>query len=263
MSEVKKDKKSTKTTNKKATEKVKEEKIKVTKKKDTDKELTKPRKRVKKDDEIILNSNDQKTYTTLCKISKIIVKIARICLMIIVPFIFLLLFVIPIIFKKVEINSNVIKINDASIIIHNKNIAFKLGDNIHTVYCDSDKLDHVVDFLMNNSTGKIAFVIETILLTIGVIIVLEIYLLSNIESILHNMIEDKTPFTEENTNLVLKVCKLLLAIKVIFLIIMIVDLPIYNIVSCSIIELLIAFIIYYLFKYATGMQKIANTKICN
>ena len=260
MSEVKKEKKSRKVATSKTKEKVKETKTKAVKKTDT---VIKTRAKANKEENAILNSKDQKTYTTLCKIAKVLTKIVRICLMIAVPFIFLLLLVIPIIFKKVEINSNIIRIGDASVILRSDSINFKYGDDIKTIYYDSDDLNSITNYIMNNSTGKIAFTLEMILLMAGVIVILDIYILSYIENLLSNFIKDKIPFTDENTALVLKTCKVLLAAKIVVLILTIIDLPCSKIASFSITEILIAFIIYYIFKYATNMQKIANTKMCD
>lgn len=261
MSEVKKE-----TKTKKASEVKKETKVKSTKKKVEAKEV-KPAKVVKTKksikEEVLLNEKDQHRYSTLCKIIRIITKIGRICLMILVPFIFIFMILVPFFFKNVNIESNIIKVDQMSIILQKDNVSFKVGDEISTFYCDQDEISRIVNFLNTHSNEKIVFLIESFLLTLGIVVVLEIYLLNYFEKLFTNLENNKVPFTEENTGYILKICKVLLALKLFVLLMSILDFYSSSLTSISVIEILVSFTIYYLFKYATAIQSKTTSKICD
>ena len=257
MSEAKKEKEkkvTKKATSKKVKEEVKEEKIKNTKKE------TKPRKSTKKN-EVLLNKKDQHRYSVLCKIVRILAKIGRVCLMIMVPFIFLFMIVIPFFFKKVEISSNIIKVEDMSIILHSDTVSFKIGDTIHSFNGNVEEINRVIDFLSTSSESKIVLSVEVFLLILGIMFVLEIYLLSYIEKLFLNFENEKVPFTEQNTQYLFKLCIMIVVIDVIGFCVSFADIFSFRFNTLGILGLLIIFVIYYLFKYATEMQKKSNTEI--
>ena len=254
-----------------------EEKEKKTKKKVVKKELSKepkkekvikeekekkPRKKTTKD-KALLNEKEQKRYHVLSKIAKVITLLIRVCFMIIIPFVFLVMIIVPIFFNKVKIESNIIKYDDISVILNDDTINIKIGDDIHTFNSTTDNIRYVTDFLSNNSKGKIITFVEIALLLFAISIILDIYLLGYLEKIFNNFTKDETPFTDENTNYLLKICKLIFAVKIIdFLIILVLFLSI-SIKLEAIITVLAAYIFYYIFKYATEMQKQTKFKICD
>ena len=247
MSELKKEKKTKKTT---VSETKKETKVKTTKKK------------VEKEN-CLLTRKDQKTYKTLCKVTRVLAKICRVLLMIFVPFIVLSMFLVPIIFSKFEISGNVLKFDDASIIIRDTGLSFKLGDHVKVFDCNTTELDRITTYLTNHSKGSIIFAAELSLILLVGICVLDIYILMNLEDIISRSLSDKTPFTKENTDSILKIAKYLVAAKVIVIIMSFTGLFNGSVVSVSIIEILVVYILYYVFKYATSVQKMVETKICN
>ncbi len=218
------------------------------------------KKEIKKES-ALLNKNDQHKCSSLSKGISILAKIIKICVMIFVPFVFLFMIIIPFVFKKIEIESNIIKFDDASIIIQDDSISFKIGDEIHTIYCEEDDIRQINNFLMNNPISKITWIVELSLLLLGGMLILEIYLFGYIEKLFGNFAKDKTPFTDENTSYVLKIAKYLLAIKVVSLFALIAELLLDEFSVVSVIEVLIVFAIYYVFKYATELQKKIDTKI--
>lgn len=258
MSEIKEEKKKTTSKKTKTDAKVKENK---TKKVISETKEKKTKKKVN-NDVALLNEKDQHNYSLLSKIAKVIVIIIKVCLMIVVPFIFLVMIIIPIFFSKIDIESNIIKYNDMSIIFQDESITFKIGDNIHTFNCDANDIKHITTLLSNNPTGRIITYLEISLLLFGVVVILSIYMLGYLEKILSHFVKEKTPFTEENTNFILSICKLLIAIKIINTLIVMILFGNLSINLETIIEVLFAYIIYYIFKYATLMQNINNTKMC-
>ena len=251
MSEVKKEKKSVKTTKK-------ETKVKTAKKKDN---VIKEEK--SKKEKSVLTKKDQKRYKVLNKVIRVLAKIARIFLMIFVPFIALSMIIIPIIFNKFEMSANVVKFGDVSVLIRDTGISFKVGDNIQVLDCNTSEVDRIMTFLSSHSKEAIILSLELSLLILAVVTIFEIYLLSNIEKLFSNFEKESTPFTKENTDTILVVAKYLVAIKICVICMSIVGLFTDGLGSFGIFEILIVFVAYYIFKYATDVQKKVDTKICD
>jgi len=211
--------------------------------------------KTKKNEVVLLNENDSHCYYVLCKLIRIFSTIGRICLMILVPFIFVAMIIAPIILSKVEYDANIIKFKNTSIILRDNGISVKTGDTVHVIECSTGEIDRLIAFISNNSNGTITFLTEMSLLIFGIVITLEIYLLSYLEKLFSNFEKSKMPFTSENSKYILSIAKLLVSIKVAAICLSMFGLYSSEITSISIFELLIAFVIYYLFKYASGMQK--------
>ncbi len=246
MSEIKKEVKPKKTTKKKTvTETKKETKVKSVKK-----------------ESAVLTKKQEKNYKVLNKVIRILAKIARIFLMVFVPFIILSMFFIPIVFNKFEISGNVIKFDEAKIIIRDNGLTFKIGDNIQIFDCNTTEIDRITTFLTAHSKGTIIFSAEATLLLLVIIAIVDIYIFAYIEKLFGNFEKESTPFTVENTKYVLNIAKLLVVTKASILIMGMIGLLSRGISSISIIELLIGFVIYYIFKYGTALQKNSDMKIC-
>ena len=253
MKEVKKESKTKSTVSKKTklNEEKKEVKVKSTRKKATTEKI----------DKALLNKKEQNNYSVLSQVIYIVSKFFRICLMIFLPFIVLSMVFLPIIFKRFEVSANIIKFDNVSVIVREDGISAKLGDNVYTVECNTFEFDKILTFLSNNPKPTIIFRFEVSLLILSIVIILAIYLLNYIESLFKNFITNKTPFTKENTNYVLKIAIFLLALKVASFCFSVVGVFTKCFVSINILSILIMFAIYYIFKYATNMQEVANTKM--
>ena len=259
MSEVKKENKTKKTTTKKETkkEKIIEEK-KITTKKASEKKVVK---KENKKEKILLNDKDQVCYRSLTKVVKILAKIARICLMIFVPFIFLTMILIPIVFNKFEISANIIKFDDVNLIVNEDKLTVKFGDSVHVLKCDAKKLDDITTFLTDNSKSSIITFLELSLLLFAIILILNIYLFSYIEKLFDNFTKKDTPFIEENSKYIFKVIILMGAIKFISVCLSFADISFVKFETFNIIEILIVVVVYFIFKYAVCMQNKIDTKI--
>lgn len=263
MKEVKKETKTKKSTTKKETK----EKVKNTKKEELKQEKKVTVKNVKakeKKEEMILNKKEQKWYKVLSKIVKIFAKVLRIVLMIVVPFVFLTMMLIPIIFGKYEVNANIIKFGDVNLVIREDNIAVRIGDEVQVIDCDAEEANSIMEFFNNNSKTKIIAVAETSLLFVGVMLVLSIYLLGYVEKIFGNFVTQNTPFTKENTQNIFMIGIMMCIAEIISIVASITSWLSFASVGfdlSAIVEILAVFVVYFIFKYATGMQNKVDTKI--
>ena len=260
MSETKKSKVKKATVKKETTQKPKEKKEKEVKKEE---KITVKKETVKKK-EPILNKKEQKWYNVLSKIIKVFTKIVRIILMIIAPFIFLAMLLIPIIFAKYEVNANIIQFGNVNMVIREDNIAIRVGDDVQIIDCDVEETSMVMEFFNNNSKTKLIAIAETSLLYIGVMLVLTIYILSYIEKIFGNFVNQSTPFIKENTQNIFMIGVMICIMEIIDIIASITSWLTFrtSVLDLSdIVVLLAIFVVYLVFKYGVGLQDRTDTKI--
>ena len=94
-----------------------------------------------------------------------------------------------------------------------------------------------------------------------ILLIIHIYIFSNLEKLFGNFEKQKSPFTNANTKIILAIAKYLLATKIITILMSFITTSTIRLESITLIELLVVYAIYYVFKYATGMQKMVDTKI--
>ena len=250
-------------TSKKETVKETKRDVKVTKKETVKKEAKETKKvsATKKKDEALLNKDDQKRFKTLSRVVKIISKIVRIVLMISVPFILMLAIIIPIMFSKIEVSGNIVKFNDARFVLKDDYITLNVGEKTHLIADGIKNMDQVVSFLNDNKLSTLIASFEVALIGAVVAIIINIYIFKDIEKLFDNFYLQKTPLTDENTeyihNIGKKMIYLLLSELIFGIITTILAKNTFNthIATYSIIEILIIYVIYYIFKYASNLQK--------
>lgn len=257
-------------------EKELKKKKKVSKKGETKKEKASEKKaltKVKKKEKVIeskalLDSKSQKTLKVLSKIVGIFAKIGRIALMICIPFVFIAMIAIPFLMKELNVNGNVIAFSDIRVIINDDYISYKVANNDYKTNNDKGLLEFT-NFLTKHSKNEIALVSEISLLFAASVIILHIYALTYLEKLFKNIYTNDTPFIEENTNYIRKMSNMMLIsaiVVMVFEIILGIAFPEFshiNVKSYGVLEILIAYVIYYIFKYATNLQKETLSKIYN
>lgn len=256
---------------------IKKEEKPIKKKEVTKKETVKEEKIVKKEekkastkrktDNQSLSKKEQKNLKVLSKIVCVIAKIIKVCAMIIVPILAVVAILIPILFSKVEVNGNIVKIDDLRIVMKDDNITVSLGEKTHLIGDKINNLDKVIDFLNDNELLKIMISVELFLIFSIVLAIINIYLLTYAEKLFGNFVKDDTPFTEKNSNYVRSIGKIMI-ISLIVAIVFETVLSLYtknvftlHIASYSVVTIMIVYILYYIFKYAVKLQKKSNDKV--
>ena len=226
------------------------------------------KKETKKDSsEVLFDSKSQHRLKSLSKVVRILIKISKIFLMIVVPFIFIAMIAVPFIFKNLEINGNVIKFSDASIVINEDYVTFKAGDKIYISNEDFRELSSIANFFANNTKGDIVLLTEVSLGFVAATLIITIYILTYLEKLFKNIELNITPFTSENTNYIYRVGHLMIISAIVSLVfeltigLMFPKINVIKLSSYGIIEILIIFIIYFVFKYATELQNKSDYRI--
>ena len=273
MKEEKVKKTSTKSTKKKEEKKpVKKTAEKKVTKKTTEKPVVKEEKaktkvvkeKVKKE-KVYLDQNDQKKSRAISRVLHVLSKIARIFLMIVVPFIFLAMIVVPFGLNKMEVDGSIIKFDDVHLIAKGDKYVLKVADDTYLSKGTDKEMSRIYNFLHDNSKTYIITSIEIALGFAAAVIIVMIYLFNNLEKLFYNIYSKKTPFNEENCDYIHKICRILIIEAVLVFVASIVlgllvpSIAEMEVNSVSIFGILVAYLIYYIFKYATEMQKESKT----
>ena len=220
------------------------------------------------DTDLSIDKSSQKSLKVLSRIISILAKIGRICLMIAVPFIFLIMIAIRFVVNKVEVDGNIIKFEDARFVINNEYVTFKVGDSKYVSNEQFKELEDIAKFLTDNSKGRVILFVESIMLFAGFTLVILIYIFGYIEKLFDNIYRRKTPFIEDNSKYIYNIGNLMIVnaiVDLVFGIVFELAYPKTNVVvgfkSAGLLEILVVFVIYYVFKYGVKLQEHSKSEI--
>ena len=211
-----------------------------------------------------LKEEKQKKVKILSKIISVIAKIGRICLMVAIPFIIIAMVIIPLVLSKVDVKNNKITFKGTNdvvrIIEENNKIEVKIND--HTI-ADEDGKDAIIEakkFLDKHSDTEIIIYSELGCIFAIAYIIIMIMILKHLELLFKNINKGDTPFTLDNVNHIKKMAFLMIA-NIIFPTIiggiinglMGTDVDI-NLGGSSLIEILVLFVMAYIFEYGYEIQ---------
>ena len=224
------------------------------------------------DEQIVMNvvkfnEKKQKQMKSLSNVIEMIGKIGSIVLMVAIPFILLVMILVPYVVTNVDISENEIAFKTDKIKIIDKN-KIEIHDVIVGEFDGDISENEVIKMFLNNSNFKIISYIEVGLIFLLVDIVIMIIILKYVEKLFNNIKNNSTPFILENISFIKKISYLMIALIIIFP----VGGNIFNsilgigteesmISLISILEILIIFSMSYIFEYGYEIQKDSNAKI--
>lgn len=244
-----------------------DKKVKSTKKETKEKEVVK--KTTKERKKTLLNKQDQKVLKVLSKVVSIIAKVVKVIAMVALPFIFILLIIIPLVFNKMEINGNIVKFDAARFVLKEDYVTVSIADKTYLIADNVEHIDKIVNYLNNSSLNKLVLEIELTLFFAAVILTLNVYLFKYMEELFKNIYTNDTPFTEENCKYIRNIGRIMITTFGLCLLANIVlaffEENMFNkgFTSYGIISTIVVYIIYYVFTYATNMQRTCKTTIYN
>ncbi len=224
----------------------------------------------KKDEIILLEPKEQKNLKIFSKIVYVISKICKICAAICIPIILLVIAVIPYFIKRIDIKDDKITFNGIekiTIIENNEKIEFKISDMLISETTKPEEIQKVKDFFKENSKTKIIAYGEAAMIFLTISLVIIILLLNHMEKIFNNINTEETPFTLENTERIRKIAWLMVysivisSLSKLILILIINNGNILTVNFFNVIEILVVFSLYYIFKYASRLQSNSDSKI--
>ena len=224
------------------------------------------------DEEIVMeavkfNDKKQKEMKTLSNVIGMIGKIGSIVLKVAIPFIVLVMILVPYVVNNVEVKDNQItfKTDNIKLIDEGK---IEIHDVIIGEFDGDVSQNEVIKMFKNNSKVKIISYIETGLIFLLVDIVIMIIILKYVEKLFNNIKNNKTPFTLDNVQFIKKISYLMIALIVISPIAGVIFNSILDLSTeesslelISILEILIIFSMSYIFEYGYEIQKDSKGKI--
>ena len=211
-----------------------------------------------------LKEEKQKKVKVLSKIISVIAKIGRICLMVAIPFIILAMVIIPLVLSKVDVKNNKITFKGTNdvvrIIEENNKIEIKINDKTIADEEEKDVIVEIKEFLDKHSDVEIITYTELGCICMIAYIIIMIMILKHLELLFKNINKGDTPFTLENVNHIKNMAFLMIA-NIIFPAIiggiinglMGTDVDI-NLGGSSLIEILVLFVMAYIFEYGYEIQ---------
>ena len=213
------------------------------------------------------NEKKQKQMKSLSNVIKMIGKIGSIVLMVAIPFILLVMILVPYVVTNVDISENEIAFKTDKIKIIDKN-KIEIHDVIVGEFDGDISENEVIKMFLNNSNFKIISYIEVGLIFLLVDIVIMIIILKYVEKLFNNIKNNSTPFLLENIDFIKKISYLMIALIIIFPVggnifnsLLGVGTEESTISLISILEILIIFSMSYIFEYGYEIQKDSNAKI--
>ena len=218
------------------------------------------------DEEIVMkvvkfNEKKQNQVKTLSNVISLIGSIGKIVLMVAIPFVIIVMLLVPYIISNVEVKGNDLSLKTDNIeIVDNKTLEL-FGVAIIGV---EEELEYkqVVEVFTNNSKFAIIGYLEGGFVFLLVDLIIMIIILSYVEKLFNNIKNNNTPFTLDNVNYIKRISYMMIALIMItpiseLLFNMLID----NLESSggfelmSILEILIIFSMSYIFEYGYEIQK--------
>ncbi|MBE6149782.1 MAG: helix-turn-helix domain-containing protein [Firmicutes bacterium] len=212
------------------------------------------------------NEKKQNQVKTLSNVISLIGKIGRIVLMVAIPFILLVMIIIPYIINNVNVNDNKISFETNNIkIIEDK---IELFDVVMFDLDEDISNEQIINVLNENSKYEIIGYLEAGLIFALINIILMIIILKYVENLFNNIKNNSTPFIMENVNYIKKISYLMIALIIInpisgilFGLLTNINETSNGIELISILEILIIFSMSYIFEYGYEIQKDSKGKM--
>ena len=211
-----------------------------------------------------LKEEKQKKVRVLSKIISVISKIGKVFTMIGIVCLTMVMLISPFIISKVDVVKDKIVIGDNTLGIEivDKNDKVRLQFNDKVVITDVKNKTDVVkvkNIIKNNSKTKLVICSEVgFIFLIGSLVCIYI-MLGNISQFFKNIHDGDTPFTLDNVKHIKKIAYLMIAVLLIgpfseLFFSLIINEVEFSIPSFSIIEILVMFIMAYIFEYGYELQ---------
>ena len=226
-----------------------------------------------------IEKKDQKRLKGISKFFYIIAKALKVFAIIGIVGVAIAMLVIPVLTANVKTekkeDASVLKIFDNDIYYRRGEKSFeifKLDDDGNesekteiTTQGDIDNLNELFDYLEKNDLAKVTVYAEIILALVVAALVIEIMVLNKVYKFFKNIYNEKTPFIKENIELLQKVAKLSIIELCIGIVMSMVSAIMINssfsMSLTNIMEILLIFVLIYIFKYGYNMQNDTKGKI--
>ena len=216
-------------------------------------------------------TDKQKKYLIIInKVLAVLAKIAKIFVIIDLPFVVITMITFAVFVNKIDISKNQIKMDDIGFALNidkNNNLVVRFNDDDVQTITSSELVDNIQSVINNHSKTGLLVLSEVGMIIIIADLVLMIMVLNSLEKLFKNLFNKDTPFIMENVLFIKKAAYLMLATVllswitgIIFELILGLDLNVSLEIS-NIIEVLFLFSIAYIFQYGCQIQAESQTRL--
>lgn len=214
-----------------------------------------------------LKKEEQKKIKKISKIIEVLSKIGTIVSKVSIPFIIILMVVLPVLINGLEVKDNKLVGTGNVRIVEEDNKSYiyykntRIGD---TSSNDNESIEALSKALNNHSKVELIIASEAGLILVIVNIVVIIFILDNLRKLFHNINNGDTPFTIENADYIEKIAKLMIVAIIVSGVGegLINSLPSndfdMDINGIDIVQILFLFAMSYVFKYGYMIQQDSN-----
>lgn len=208
------------------------------------------------------NEKKQNEMKGISNVIKTTAKISSIVLKVAIPFIVLIIMLVPYVISNVDVKNNEIIFSTDKIKLTNENEI-----EIHNVVIgqfDNDlSKDEIIKIVQNNSKIKMISYIEIALIFLLIEIIIIIMILSYVEKLFNNVKENITPFILDNVKFIKQISYLLVLLIVVNYVSTLLFSTIAGVSNennspidlMNILEILIIYSMSYIFEYGYELQK--------
>ena len=220
------------------------------------------------DEEIIMkvvkfNEKKQTKVKTLSNVISTIGKVGKILFKVALPFVIVAMILVPYLITNLEVNNEEISFKTENIKMVDEKVVV---GNFMVITLEGDlTYEEVLDILNNHSKAELLIYVEAALVFVIINLIIMIMMFSNVEKLFDNIKNNETPFTLDNVKFIKKVAYLMISLILInpiggalFGLILGVSENVIGIELINILEILIIFIMSYIFEYGYEIQKDSN-----
>ena len=221
-----------------------------------------------------MKEKSKKTLKVLCKILEVFTIIGKVCSIIAIPFIAMLMVCMPYFINNINVRDKKveIKVFDKNVVLmeegkNDASLKVKVDDKVVSDKREDEMVKKVNDALKNVSKEKLIASTEIGLGFLIATIIVSIIVLSKAIKLFKNIRTKETPFIEENVLHLRKMAKLM----VVAIVLTVISGAIINAISgydmssslkdYSLLEILVLFILSYIFEYGVELQKNSEKKL--
>ena len=221
-----------------------------------------------------MKEKSKKTLKVLCKILEVFTIIGKVCSIIAIPFIAILMACTPYFINNINVSDKKVevKVFDQNIVLmeegkNDASLKVKVDDKVVSENKEDEMVKKVNDALKNVSKEKLIVSTEIGLGFLIATIVVSIMILSKAIKLFKNIRTKETPFIEENVLHLRKMAKyIIVALIISFISNNIISAisgydMVGNVQKYNIFEILVLFILSYIFEYGVELQKSSKKKL--
>ena len=221
-----------------------------------------------------MKKESKKTLKVLSKILEVITIIGKVCSIIAIPCIALVMVCVPYFVNNINVDNKKIefKVFDQNVILmeegkNNTNLKVKVDNELVSTTEEGQIINTINEALKNTSKNTVTICAEITLTFLVATIIFSIIVMNYAIKLFKNIGNKETPFIEENVSYLRKMAKFMIVAAVLEILSNIIVQAIsgYDIGSIfntySVLEILVLFILSYIFEYGCELQKNSKKKI--